>query len=467
MVGTMMQDSYGWVMDDAGDPELYVWHGQVVVGWMLGSIGDADLSSRLYKIVFNRNAEGNHDGTIGFSLVKDLTSSYPHTSTKWNANLTFISRDVFLLTENNVQQADTYAQPVRTYVWANKLNSAGDDVTTKIWNRKLIKAGQTDPEVSGGNSDNWPGLVVGFSYVPPESEYYDTVRKNGSVIALTTCMPYQGPYVWIDDDDPDLGGDPKNQILKLDTDDANINNNYYEDTDSFKAGADVGSGESSTTSAWDLVKQIGNGIDQLDSQEGWCALDSKGSLYYGNALFYFSDEAGGENLMETDEDWDYGDWDSVHNNDGHFFRHSILRISSPLSGGINNRTVMHFNNTLYNSNIWDGGYSAWTFDLRNFLEADGGCFDIYGQTVHGKDSLWLLVDRNGRRKDGSTAAGTFNSKREGLWVLKDNGGDNKFDVLQHYAFDNTYPFDHATTPDQGSTRWVTSSGMSFRPAAKR
>jgi len=120
MVGTMMQDSYGWVMDDAGDPELYVWHGQVIEGWVDGTIGDADLSSRLYKIVFNKDGAGNHDGTIGFSLVKDLTSSYPHTSTKWNANLTFISRDVFLLTENNVASSETYAQPVRTYVWANK-----------------------------------------------------------------------------------------------------------------------------------------------------------------------------------------------------------------------------------------------------------------------------------------------------------------------------------------------------------
>ena len=145
----MMQDSYGWVMDDAGDPELYVWHGQVVEGWIAGSIGDADLSSKLYKIIFNKNAEGNHDGTIGFSLVNHLDSSYPHTSKKWNANLTFISRDVFLLTENHTDYADTLAQPVKPYMWANKLIDNGDgtyNVTPKIWNRKIIKAGQTDPD---------------------------------------------------------------------------------------------------------------------------------------------------------------------------------------------------------------------------------------------------------------------------------------------------------------------------------
>lgn len=463
-IGTMMQDPYGWVVDSSGDPELYVWHGAVYQG-LTDAYANPIESARLYKVIFNKNGQGNHDGTIGFSLVSDLTSTYTADLKNFYPGFTFISRDVFLCGQHYRSSEFTYAQPLWTYIWANKLNSNGTSVTTKIWNRKLIKSGQTDPDVSGGTENNWPGKLAGLSYVAPESEYYDTVRKNGSVIALTACWPYNGPYGWAAADvDPDLGGDPKNQILKLDTDDEKINNNYYEDSDSFKEGADVGGGESSTTSAWDLVKQIGNGSNQLDSFEGWCSLDSKGNLYYGNALFYFANTVGGDNIMETDHT--YGSNDSIFNSAGNYVRHSIMRISSPLSGGINNRTVMHFNNGLSDSNAMDNPGLGWDFNLKNFLEADGGCFDIYGQTVHGKDSLWLMVNRNHKKIVG-TNVGTYNADREGLWVLKDNGGDNKFDVLQHYTFDSSYPFTHDNNPDDTSTYWVGEGGMSFRPASKR
>jgi len=458
-LGTNMQDPYGWVLDEYGDPELYYFVGSVFNGD--NGIADAAKSCKLYKIIFNRDGSNNHNGTIGLELVKDLVGTYSHPSdahpVESYGGLTFISRDVFLITAGWSPVNDTYATYRKQVMWANKLNASGTDVTTKIWNRKIIKQGQTDPDVGGGNTNNWPGVLSGFSYASPESSDYDTNRKASSIICLTGCFPYGGPWGL----DGDTGQQHKNYILRLDTDDESINNNYYEDTDSWAAGADEGGGESSTTSAWKQIALLGNGSNQVDQGEGWCALDSQGNLYYGRAILYWSTSAGGSDVVN-------------HGSGGYpdpstYYVHSTFRVDSPLNGGINNRTIMHYNNELPLSNFMN--QMGYTLKQGNFMGADSGCCDIYGQTIHGKDSLWLMVNRNDQRGGpNETITAAYNAVKEGLWVVKRNGTSNRLNVLQHYTLDDTWNIAvgaHDTTPQSTQNPYLIESGMSFRPNAKR
>ena len=457
-LGTMMQDPYGWVLDESGDPELYYFVGTIINGE--NGIIHSDRANKLYKIVFNKNGDGTHNGTIGLSLVKDLINDYTYPNNDYPpetyGNLTFISRDVFVLSSGTSPDLNTFATYRKEIMYANKLNSTGTDVTAKIWNRKIIKQGQTDPDVSG-TTNHWPGMVSGFSYVSPESNEYDTNRNSAGIICLTGCYPYGGPW----GPHGDTGQAHKNYLLRLDTDDENINNNYYEDTDSWNEGADVGGGESSTVSAWKQISLLGNGSTDPDQNEGWCALDSQGNLYYGRALMYWATSAGGNDVVD-------------HGNQGlpnpsTYYVHSTYRVDAPLSGGIGNRTVMHYNNQLPLSNFMD--QAGYTLKQGNFMGADSGCCDIYGQTVHGKDSLWLMVNRNDQRiGPNQTVTAAYNADKEGLWVVKRNGTSDRFDIQQHYTLDSTWNSavgNHDTTPSSTQDSIIVNSGMSFRPNSKR
>ena len=139
-LGTMMQDPYGWVLDSSGDPELYYWLGSV---WDQGPTIIPGSTNKLFKIVFNKDSSGGHLGTIGLELVSDLETNFPHDSAPTQrsfGNLTFISRNVFLLTQEDCDVDPIYHYNLhrKSKMWANKLAEDGT-VTTKIWNRKIIK----------------------------------------------------------------------------------------------------------------------------------------------------------------------------------------------------------------------------------------------------------------------------------------------------------------------------------------
>ena len=472
-LGTMMQDPYGWVIDANGDPELYYFIGSVV-GYPFsqpnGNVPQNDLSQKLYKIKFTLNGQGQHDmdtsgaypvGKIKPTLVDDLVEDYPpdvnnDNNTRVYGGLTFISRDVFLLGSSyrpgENENPPGYNVHVATTLYANKLNAAGTAVSnTKIWNRKILKQGTTDSQ------NNWPGTVAGFSFVPPESNLFDVEKKAASIVALTGAFPYGGPWSFYGGGN-DTGQNHKNQILRLDTVDTAIGNNYYEASSSWR---DLGS-----TSSWKLISQIGNcGVQpnaDWDQAEGWMAFDSKGNMYYGSVAWYFGTSVGGPPYEP------YGSTPPLQTETPQYM-HDVARIDAPVSnGGGDNQKIMHFNSVLPASTFRNGSL---TYDWTNALHADAGCCDIYGQSLYGKDSLWLFVNRNKHKTNNSAAS--YNKKIEGLWVIKRNGTNNSFDVLAHYELDDTGTdgWDNVTGLSHDTTPTITMSmlecGMSFRPCAKR
>jgi len=471
-LGTMMQDPYGWVIDDNGDPEFYYFIGSVKANTNAAVESD---SCKLYKINFDLNGQGQHNmdtsgsypiGKIKCTLVDDLVQEYDHgnndseSNTRIYGGLTFISRDVFLISDSWKPGANVnppgYNVPVKVTVFANKLNSAGTAVEeTKIWNRKLLKQGTND-----SNDNNWPGVVAGFSFVPPESSDYDVRKKAGSIVALTGCWPYGGAWNHVyGDAGDDSGQNHKNQILRLDTEDGDIANNYYEASSSWR---DLGA-----TSSWKLISEIGNGgvspNADWDQSEGWMAFDSQGNMYYGNIVYYFGTSVGGPPFSP------YGSLPPYQTSVSQKM-HDIARINAPASnGGGTNQKIMHFNSVLPASTYGNNNY---TYDWTNTLHADAGCCDIYGQSLYGKDSLWLMVNRN---KHASDSTASYNKELEGLWVIKRNGTNDYFDVLAHYelddtgsdGWDNVTGIPHDTTPGSSISHRMVQSGLSFRPCAKR
>jgi len=471
-LGTMMQDPYGWVIDANGDPELYYFIGSVV-GYPStednGNVPQNALSQKLYKIKFNLNGQGQHDmntsgtypvGKIKPTLIEDLVQEYPPDSnddnnTRVYGGLTFISRDVFLLGSSmrpgENENPPGLNTPVKTTLYANKLNAAGTGVSnTKIWNRKILKQGTTD-----SNDNNWPGSVSGFSFVPPESNLFDVQKKAASIVALTGCIPYGGPWSYFGGGN-DTGQDHKNQILRLDTVDTAIGNNYYEASTSWR--------DSGTTSSWKLISQIGNGgvspNADWDQGEGWMAFDSKGNMYYGSVSWYFGTSVGGPPYEP------YGDIPPYQTSTPQYM-HDVARINAPVSGGNANQRIMHFNSKLPEQTCDNGGFH---YDWTNHCNADAGCCDIYGQSLYGKDSLWLFVNRNKKKKN---CHATYNKASEGLWVIKRNASNDYFDILAHYelddtgtdGWDNVTGLVHDASPSIGMS--MLQCGMSFRPCAKR
>ena len=470
-----------------GWPDLCeCWHYEYLKVWQV----DRDKSNKLYKIQWD-----DINKTISRTLVADLEFThngndgdyYQAGSVKFTGNLTFISRDVFLLTESDAPEwngdYDTYR---RVVVYANRLEEDGT-VTPKIWSRVLVKEGQQDnPNNTTSTKDNYPGLVTGLTFVPPESEAFDEADDgssipnvgiaSGNIVAITGQYPYGGPWAGSDNNQSH-----QTALWRLRSEDIDTHNNMYRDSDAWTDGAD---GTETATSAWTREKLW---ADELDFTEGWGCYDSKGNLFMGQAISWYNNESwpmfygwctvndpiavaphnilGNPNCDSANYNcsFNFNNKDVVFPHDTMMYdKNGSLRvlhfhtIGTPGSwtDGLSDTELKNvpFGCTECEDDDCDGGNCTWSINHRHLLYAEGACCDIYGQTQWGKDTILAFVPRHNRfmsrmwgydenREDtwhgwhtesgyGYNPPMAYN--REGLYVMQmnsDSSSDHQMNIL--------------------------------------
>ena len=467
-LGTNIKSNYGWKLGTNNEPEVYYWQGSVwrmfpiyyQGSWQWTAVREHTKSNKLYKLTFNHLTR-----EVSRNLVWDGSEDYTvnHTTVS-HGNLTFISRDVFLLTESispdgdNDNDRSTYR---RVKVYANKLNEDGS-VTPKIWSRVLLKGGTVD---IGGDANpnaalmNYPGLVAGLSFIPPESPDYDSTRTWGNIIAMTHPYPYGG-----DHSGDDSGQDHKKMILRLETDDPDVTNpDYLAAGEAWTGGAQ---GAAGSQSSWVTVNDFGQ---NYDVNEGWCTLDNEGNLYYGMLMGYKpyggswrgrTSLSPGGTAHHPDIHGDIGSPGGPDPSIHRYYYHDTALISAPLGSAStlnDTNTGTHVvckydtgyalpqDNGLSSFDVWPGvgGPTEPNDELyvwRNALYAEGGCCDIYGQTKwgleHGKNAILAITPRNNRLitwgADGWAPEFAYN--REGITVFRREEGTNNLVLLDHDEF---------------------------------
>jgi len=491
-LGTHTQSNYGWSKDSNGHPELWYFQGVVWKYVVHGTWPDQyftyerqdAMSCKLYKVTYNASSgicsrtlvwDGNDGGQTPHLPITASTTKY--------SNLTFVSKDVFLITEEN--KAGSKGKKV--YVHANKLTDNGGGsytVTPKIWSRVLLEDTEYyDKNNPDASQNSYPGRCTGLAVIPPMSVAYDNLfdSADGNVHpAKAQVVALTGMWVEHDEGGGPWGGGQVGQnhsvkLLRLETDNSDIHNEGYADSAAWNAGATP---SSSGDGAWKLIHDYGQ---QLDHASGWATLDSKANLFYGH---YMGPSTYGTigpsqpptNLMSylIPGEWDESAcaevrgpgadyiWDGTYNknypeswryDDGnddcgnpiveHLFLHDTVIV--PLTSSSDVRTVCSFeagnggmHTGLQKYNLWP----SWDFlpqdyqaDMRNTLMAEGGCCDIYGETEWGQDAIVTFVPRHSRihwmGDDSWSPVASYN--REGIHVFKQRDATNILDVVEFHG----------------------------------
>ena len=502
--GSNLKTNFGWHLDDDGNPEVFYWQGVVEhhepFYYWCGDSGDGNYcdgpwcqawrytrqyqkENKLYKLTFdhvNRKVsrtliwDGNANGAYSGN-----SPNWPNSQNARYGNLTFISKDVFLITEewmpeNPNEQSNSYDTYPRVILHANKIegpNASGEyTVTPKIWSRLILKEGAED---SGQNNPNaarndYPGRVIGLSFIPPESPDYDESNAMANIIVMTCDFPNGG--LWAAATQTNSNQDVRRMILRLSTDNAEISiPDYYADTEGWTGPSSEGgaNGGNVGVSSWKTIKDFGANDDPgYGANEGWCTLDSKGNLLYGDIMGYkssnqtsssrghLSPNEGGPGyvftLPNTNPAGDLGD-------DWKLYIHDVGCISAPLGlaedidkdTNSGNHVACYFDNpdspTDYDfqnglpangfgfpggdhphvsgiqlgsgeiipSNFnWNSEYSEidggmFHYNINSVLHANGGCCDIYGETTWGQN----LKAHDLPNKDVILAFNARNNKR--------------------------------------------------------
>ena len=458
-------------------------------------------SNKLFKLTYDLDSK-----TVGRTLVWDANASgaYPTDQSRLYGNLTFISKDVFLLAESDSSEPG-YATWRRVVIWANKITDDGDGtytVTPKIWSRVLLKdcdaeaTNCTDNNSGSGGGDydyrnSYPGQIAGLSFVPPESDAYDNLwditqgnstPAKAQILALTRCYSYGGPW----GGEGDSGQQHKVQILRLETDNADIGNNYLEKSDSWNAQPDSVQNPCATCidSSWRLVKSFGgNTTTTYDFNEGWMTTDSKGNMYAGMLIDPTPGGWPGAGLLGTGTintpvvtfpNNVVGnascDTNCSHEAGETMYLHDTVIFENPIT--TSNKTICNFHTIgaidagddgLSHSSVvfgqcadctshWDNPRQNPTrhYNDRNVLYAEGGCCDIYGQGDFGKDAVFAFVPRHNRFLREGFMEYTFNDQqvrglwdpmmsynREGLYVFKRNETTPRILDFEYFAGTDT------------------------------
>ena len=491
---TNLQNRYGWSKDSTNEPEMFYWQGQVLKFTPTSDNSDWEVdyndakSNKLYKLTFD-----HQNREVGRTLVWDAINDYGNVNGSGDimfvSDLTFISKDVFLLTESYSpaweSSYDTYR---RVKVWANKIEddgSGGYTITPRIWHRVLRRreSGSQWNDGGDGNPDlniqGYPGGVLGLCQLPPTCSDYDKHSKLQNIVAMTRAYPFGGPF----GNDGDSNQSHSKMLLRLDTDEEDIGNvDALADDAVWDAGA--GDGDGSVSSSWRTIKDYG---DQYDAEEGWCAADSQGNILYGMCMGRKQGGLGWRGYISltpgaTDGEYDFGYSNGSYGNfpppdvdgyDGYYlFWHDTALITSPLETSVNltasntgRQVVCRFDSkqysfdlsnpcdygaeglqapyNLYSTNSvgegpCDNGRSSYRFN--HALYAEGGCCDFYGETSwgreHGKDVFVTIVPRHGKTTrigvDNWNPKFTYN--REGIHVFKRDEETNNLVLLDNDEF---------------------------------
>lgn len=454
--GTNTKTNFGWESDSQGTPEVFYWQGAVerqqpyyysidngaswIFFWSYSRAPEKE--NKLYKLTFDHTTR-----KVSRTLIWDgyADGSYQNdTNNIRYGNLTFISKDVFVVTGTYMPENpgdagslnDTYPRAV---LYANKIegpNASGEyTITPKIWQRLILKEGADDSGSGSPDSarNDYPGKIIGLSFIPPESPDYDESSSMSNIIAMSCDFPNGG--LWTGNASNN-GQDVRRMILRLSSDDAELSNpDYFADTEgwtgpSSEGGADgVGSG----TSAWKTIKDFGqNDAGGYGANEGWCTLDSEGNLIYGDVMGYrslsevmssrghMSENEGGAgyklNLPNTDPEVDLG-------NDWKLYLHDVGLVSAPLgdSEDINPDTNSGNHVTCY----FDAGKS---YNFQNGLPAggfgyphpDSGSSHISGIQLGSGEVLSPSFNQNNSSEYAQIPGGMFHYNINS--VLHANGG---------------------------------------------
>ena len=492
--GTNFKSNFGWKLDSQGDPEVYYWQGTVRSydriaryridlpaddryweHYWINGLQNNTKSNKLYKLTFD-----HANRKVGRTLVWDGSATFVHGNDTLQefGNMTFISRDTFLITETT-SPADTSDDAGgdsyrRVKIWANRLNEDGS-VTPKIWSRMVLPENTAD----GGDSNpeaarfNYPGNVLGITQISPESPDYDSANKWANIVVVTGARPQGGPW-----------GQSDNQhhrvtVLRLDSDNSDISNpDYLADSDAWDSGADGGQ---AAVSAWKTLKDFGHGLDRTDASEGFCTSDSRGNIIYGNVTGYkgvnFSQSSDGFLSAEAGGTA----WYSQVGGGDRLYYHTLGVMTAPLGSvepidteNSGTHYLCNFNtgysagwqNGLLNDRVWpdfdsandpvgDFGWGGNIYRIyNNLLKANGSCCDIFGSTKwgreHRKDVCLFFVQRNNQNllQKGDAFGDNVNLgnpswsselayNREGIVVCKQQENSNTFDILDYEDFAGT------------------------------
>ena len=452
--GTNTKTNFGWQSDSDGTPELFYWQGAVehwrpyyylwngAWNFFWDYNRPAEKENKLYKLTFDHATR-----KVSRTLIWDgyADGSYQNdTNNIRYGNLTFISKDVFLITGSYMpenpndagSENDTYP---RTVLYANKIegpNASGEyTVTPKIWQRLILKEGANDSGNSNPNAArmDYPGKIIGLSFIPPESPDYDESSSMSNIIAMSCDFPNGG--LWTQNT-TNNGQDVRRMILRLSTDNEEISiPDYLADTEgwtgpSSEGGADgIGSG----ISAWKTIKDFGaNDAGGYGANEGWCTLDNEGNLIYGDLMGYrsLSQVMSSRGHMSANEggagyriQLPNGNVADDLGDDWKLYIHDVACVSAPLGSSVDINPDTNSGNHV--ACYFDAGF---TYDFQNGLPANGfgfptpdsGSTHISGNQIASGEIFEPVWNQNNSSEFAEVAGGMFHYNLNS--VLHANGG---------------------------------------------